>query len=314
MTSGAQEFNELYHSIGQAERSALKFAQEQLMFATVSVNIKDCDYPFNDLPVELQRPLHTIGRPAKKVTSMDMQLGYDRGDMMFVPNEVGLKLDSSYTFLFSRIKEIASKVPGVNTLQGVFYPQVITPQGQPLFKPSNTGLMPGKLLGELLEELGVGIPAAPQRAEWSAIYSTLQFSNRWSAVAASQVQVDSRTALHVEERSDGRGYTGDDEIDDDATDEVLPHISEVVVAHERSKRAGAVATKALKFMMTSDEPSEAPRFSNMLRVPVYYEPVFLGGDQNIRYEDAQKAEIVIPTLEIMKTINDALELASKKEA
>lgn len=307
MSSG-ENFADLYSAVVETERNVIRYAQERLMYATVDVTIKECDYPFGTLPYEFHQPMEELGKPVKNIASMDMRLAYDRSRLRFVPRQVSLKLDNSCTFSFTQIygtRATAEDGAGAN-----FLPILLDEQGNMLKRPEEIAVVSENLLNGMLAEIGLEIPQAPQLAEWQEIQKTLQFSNRWAAVAADSVPLDLMNSVYVEERLDGRGFTGDPQIDEDTDDaDPTPHITEITLSLDKSEYEGDVATSALKFVLATERPDELPRYLTMTKVPIQYGAPFLGYPATERIDDSENAQTVIPSKALLASVNTAIEQA-----
>jgi hypothetical protein len=295
--------HELGNLLQQTDTQAIQYAGECLALATVDVSIQDCDYSFNDLPAELQEPFTEIGHPTKRVSRLDMQVAYNRAEQFFTPKEVMLHLDNGLRMAFSRIHNLTeSEADERSRRWGLFYPQILTATGRSLVKQEKTHPVTSGLLSEMLQEIGVFLPAAPQRADWAAIQNMFYFSDRWSATARHNTQLDLATSLYIEERSDGRGIITD-ETSSDATSESaeitleeatsMPRVVELTVALDTARKDAELPTRSVKYLLRSDDDKD-PRFAGVQSVPLHYEPAFLGEHDTLRIEREEKTRFIMP--------------------
>lgn len=292
--------HELGRLLQQTDTQAIQYAGECLALATVDVTIQDCDYEFNDLPMELQEPFAEIGHPTQHVSRLDMQVSYDRAEQFFKPREVTMLLDNGLRMAFSRIHNLSENEADEHTRRwGLFYPQILTPGGRSLVKPEKTYPVTSSLLSTMLHEIGVSLPAAPQRANWEAIQNMFYFSDRWSATARHSTQLDLATKLLVEERSDGRGIITDELATEDGSELTLeaattmPRVVELTVALDTARKDAELPTRSVKYLLRSDS-EQLPQFAGVQSVPLQYEPAFLGERDTVRIEREDKTRFLMP--------------------
>lgn len=301
---------ELGHLLLEVNKEAADYANESLALATVDVSVEQCDYPFNDLPPELRGPFAEIGYPTKNISRLDMQLNYDRAEQFFSPREVMLFLDNGLRMSFSRIHNLAGLDVDERTKHwGLFYPQILTQAGRSLVKPEKTTPVTAELLDEMLQEIGVTVPTAPQRAEWDAIRDMLHFSDRWTAVARHNIQLDLVTNLFIEERTDGRGINAESAIQENMPVDTMARVMEITVALDTASKPAEKPVRSIKYLLRTDEEDVPLQFAGVESVPLTYEPEFLGQFDTVRIERTDKSEFVLPNPDMLRKFITAIEQA-----
>jgi hypothetical protein len=331
MSEKIREAQAVYEALGDAELHALDLVQQRLALAEVDVTIAHCDYLLlNDLPEELRTPLALANASANEVTSMDMKLVYDRAEMQFHPNDLLLRMDNGVTMSFNRLAQIIISPTARDRL---YLTRLYTAAQQSLLQGPDELLVQESFVNELLSKLGVTIPPAPERASWDALHSTLRTSNRWAAVAVDIVPLPRGQQLYIEERYDGRGYTGDKEVDTTqiTVTETVAEISEdpftpVTVSDEFSIGSVPVDLDAhiteigialdeptvipgeytsLKLTLLSDTPEDQPRSVGIQRAQVIYNQHPVTG-RLIRHEISETSKLVLPKLAIVRHLSAAM--------
>ncbi|HWT56099.1 MAG TPA: hypothetical protein VN031_03665 [Candidatus Microsaccharimonas sp.] len=313
------EAQELARLITETDMRAFEYAGQSLARATVAVSVEDCDYPFNAVPTELQEPFSRIGHPTTRVSNLNMQLSYDKAEQFFAPNEVQIVLDNGLSMLFSRMRNLTGlDATPLDKQWGVFYPQILTRAGKSLVKPEKTTPVPANVLGEILESIGVELPTAPKRADWTAIQSMFYFSNRWHATARHDVPIDLTSSLYVEERRDGRGpvhVEDEDSLPAFTPEEMLastvPHMVELTLGLDESQQPADIPRRTVKYIMRADDDLSLPEFRALYSIPLHYEPAFLGELDTVRNELVEQSQLLTPNQGIIRKFLGAMDMAEQ---
>lgn len=308
----------LWLELSLAASEAVTYVDETFELGTVNVQIQDCRSPFiKDLPPELSRSFNHLSVPAKKISSIDMQLSYDRAESLFKPNEIKLHLDNQYQVVFARtsLNAEGKKI----TESSLFYPLLLTPDGKAAIKREEVQLMRQGTVYEILSELGIDIPTSPQHAEWAAVEGILQFSGRWTAQSEHTALMDLYSRLRAEERIDGVGLMAslnkediktkelEDNLDEEdiSTEELEDNrIREINIDIELSKDPAGLPTHALRFTQFVD-PSGEQHIEGVHSIPIKYIPEFLGQPQTIRIQTGEGTP-VMPDIKMVRFIRESI--------
>ena len=305
------ESNKLYQEVLQTLQDIGEYSYEALVFGTVDVAIDKCSYPLFGLSQEAQMIFEGLDPKPRSVSSVDMELTYDRSRFQFNPQDIAVHLDTGYGITFSRLPFALD--PQHPEKGNLYYPQLITPNNKTVTAPMEDGserLASQSLVLEFMREIGIDIPMQPQRADWETIEDILQFSERWTAAAHHETQIDPYRQVRVEERLDGCGLMNDPDIE--PLNSPSP-VRQITVAIEDAKEATALPTHSLQMRLQADEAGEEPHFVELISVPLQHEPEFLGQEPKIRKELLDKACGLPPNHEILQLFRDAISQARTDE-
>lgn len=325
----------VWNELSATSEAVINYAKDVLALGKVDIKIHDVPTHLKDLPVEILEAFDDLKTPADKIENIDLQLEYNKGDMLFFPKALQINLDNKYAMSFFRTQ---IKHPRENS-QGegnMYLPVLIRPDGNVFKKFDNTRLVKEELFYELLTDLDINIPTTRQRAEWKEIQSILQFSKRWTAKNVNRTAIGPLLFLRTEEREDGVGIK-DFEVDlsiyenmqkempismfpqgsivDSRTDEVTEitddsglgngSVREINIDVEECEDMAFTPTKTTRITFFIDENSNNPRFEAIREIPIVYTTDFMGEKPEIRHELNEGNEVLI-NVDILRFFQKAI--------
>lgn len=301
----------LLQELSQTERAIENYANQALEFSTINVSIQDCQHPLMSLPKDVIEIFKDMTHPANTISGVDLQLKYDPELSRFTTTNATLKFDNNYAINFYKVK---SKLFKDDT--PAYIANFLDPHGKIAKQIGETKIISTQDFEEVLEEVGLGIPNAPQEASWNEIKAILQFSGRWSASTSHSTPIDLMRSLRVNDVIEGSSINvAENSLHSD--DGVQRR--QITFSVDEAKEIARPPSQSWTIVASAKSRDETPCIQRMMIIPLSFETPTLdipefgmrvvidGPDE--RFEDTQNAKHLPITETYLQAAREILKLA-----